>query len=144
MEGASATPSRLDGGLGALLHLLASEPEVARLVLIDVRAAGGASRAAQQRLLDDLARLAEAHCEAATGARGEAVVARIVVGSMATLLAAVVARSSDPRRARPDLTFVGLAPCVGAEAAATAMRRCQLRLIANPATATVPHDVAQM
>jgi hypothetical protein len=57
LEGIKGTPLRTEAGLRALVEVLAEEPDLARMVVVEARAGGMASREAQLQWLDRLAGL---------------------------------------------------------------------------------------
>lgn len=109
----------VEATLRELLRILAAEPDVARLVLVEVRVAGPRCREAQQRWLERFAGLLEdADLRSGPGA-GEAT-ARMTVGALAFLLASKVSReeTAELPGMLPDLLYVALAPYLGTKAAA--------------------------
>jgi AcrR family transcriptional regulator len=114
-------PDRARAGLEALLAALAEEPELARLALVDVGAAGPAAqrryRAAVQRLtpLFD-----EGRDFAPAGRSLPANTSRMAIGAVTGLIAdeLVAGRAEQLPRLLSDVLFATLVPYIGPEAAA--------------------------
>jgi AcrR family transcriptional regulator len=79
-------PGQVEAALRELLEILAAEPDVARLVLVEVRVAGAPCRKAQQRWLGRFAERLEEAGQQAGGERSQWT-ARMTVGALAFLLA---------------------------------------------------------
>lgn len=114
-------PDRARAGLEALLAALAEEPELARLAIVDVGAAGPAAqrrfRAAVQRLtpLFD-----EGRDFAPAGRNLPANTSRMAIGAVTGLIAdeLVAGRGEQLPNLISDLLFATLVPYIGPEAAA--------------------------
>ncbi len=113
--GGEEPAARVEAVLRATLERLAAEPGVARLVLVEARAADAACRQAQLRWLERLAGL----LEAAAGDRGDASVARLTIGAISALLSARVSEAGAEGLPAilPQLVYVALTPYVGPGAA---------------------------
>lgn len=122
---------QVEAGLRELLELLAAEPDVARVVLVEIRVGGTACREAQQRELRRFGQLLELGCAARRCGPKEKETARMVVGAIAGFLTSEVSAGTpiDLGRVLPELSFIALAPYLGVEGAATEMRRRQEELI---------------
>ena len=109
----------VEAALDEMLEILAAEPDVARLVLVEVRVAGPRCREAQQLWLERFAGLLEDADLRSGPGEGEET-ARMTVGALAFLLASKVSRDGTAGLPAmlPDLLYVALAPYLGAEAAA--------------------------
>lgn len=121
-EGGEVT-NRIGSGLRALVDLLEDEPDVARVMLIEVRVAQRC-REAQQ---DWLGRFTEllGECASADTAEADAEVTRLVAGALLERLASSLREKPKGKLAKalPDLIFIALAPYAGIEAAMAEMRR---------------------
>jgi AcrR family transcriptional regulator len=119
-----------EAALRGATQTLQADPNVARLLLGVIRAAGTPGREAQQRLLEDLAGLLAKQCRKGDSGDDDWT-ARMVLGGLSTLLARRVSgeEAGDLERVLPDLTYVALAPYLGVEEATAAMRRRQEELI---------------
>ncbi len=119
-------PERARAGLGALLETLAGEPELARLAMVDIGAAGPAAqrrhRVAMQRLtpLFD-----EGRDFAPQGHRLPANTSRMAVGGVAGLISDELVAGNAERLPEmlPELLFSILVPYVGPRAAVAETRR---------------------
>jgi AcrR family transcriptional regulator len=119
MTGEGASADRIEAGLKALIGSLAEQPEVTRLVTIEVRTAGANGEARYGEALASFAQLfAEASGDQQAGADGEA--ARLMAGTVAGMIAreAGEGRAGQLEALLPELVFTVLAPCVGGERAA--------------------------
>jgi AcrR family transcriptional regulator len=123
---------RIGAALRTLVDLLGSQPNVARVMLIEVRVTQRC-REAQQRWLGCFADLL-ARCLSADAARVDGEVARLVSGALLERLTSSV--REEPRgelaEALPDLAFIALAPYIGVEAAAVEMSRYREQLPPRP------------
>lgn len=108
LAGVDGARPRAETGLQALVDLLAEEPDLARVLEVEARAGGMASREAQLRWLD---RLAELFAKAAPGA--DEWPGRMAFGAVTTLVALEVAagRTTELPTLRDELIEVALAPC---------------------------------
>jgi AcrR family transcriptional regulator len=120
-EAEEGWPSRARAGLAELLEALAEEPEVARLALVDVGAAGPAAqrryRAALQRLTPFFE---EGRDFAPSGRSLPANTSRMAIGAVAGLIADEVSegRAEYLSGLLSDVLFATLVPYIGPEAAA--------------------------
>jgi len=120
-EGEGTWPQRARAGLSALLEMLAEEPDVARLALVDV---GSAGPAAQRRFRAALQRLTPFFDEGrdfAPGGRNlPANTSRMAIGAVAGLIADELTeeRAEDLPGLLSDVLFATLVPYIGPEAAA--------------------------
>ncbi|HEU4905522.1 MAG TPA: TetR/AcrR family transcriptional regulator [Solirubrobacterales bacterium] len=120
--------TRVGVGLQAFVEMLGGAPDLARVMLIEVRVAPRC-REAQQRWLGRFAELLEGCLSADTsGADGE--VARLVAGALLERLASGVRKEGRGKLAEalPDLAFIALAPYAGTEGAMTEMGRYREQL----------------
>jgi AcrR family transcriptional regulator len=114
-------PDRARAGLATLLEALAADPELARLALVDVAAAGPA---AQRRLRAAVQRLTPFFDEGrdfAPGGRGlPADVSRMAAGAVVGLISdeLVAGRADELPSLLSDLLFATLVPYLGPDAAA--------------------------
>lgn len=118
---------RLEAGLGELVDILASDPDVGRLLLVEIRVGDSGCREAQQRWLGRFAGLLEA-CRGAAADDDET--ARMVVDALVFLLGQRVA-DDGPRtlpQMLPELVFVALAPYFGTATAAAEQSLAAVRL----------------
>lgn len=108
--GGEAFEERLEAGLGELLEVLGDEPEVARLLLVEVRAGDAACREVQQRWLARFAGLLDG------GGSGGA--ARMAARALASLLALGLGSEGElaGEEALAELSWVGQLAKRGAEA----------------------------
>jgi AcrR family transcriptional regulator len=107
--GAAEGPNNaLVAGIDALAAALASDPAVARLVAIDIRAGSRACREAQQAWLARLEMLVQSRLPNLNGFEEQ--VARFTVGGVATVLATEVAAGRTPVSAE-TLIAAGSVPC---------------------------------
>jgi AcrR family transcriptional regulator len=114
-------PQRARAGLAALLGALASEPEIARLALIDVGAAGPAAQRRYRAALQRLTPLFEEGRDFAPGGRSlPANTSRMAIGAVAGLIADELAegRAEYLEGLLSDLLFATLVPYIGPAAAA--------------------------
>lgn len=114
-------PKRARAGLGALLDALASEPEAARLALVDVGAAGPAAQRRFRAALQRLTPFFEEGRDYAPGGRGlPANTSRMAIGAVAGLVADELTeeRAEDLPELLSDVLFATLVPYIGPAAAA--------------------------
>ncbi len=114
-------PRRARAGLAALLEALASEPDVARLALVEVGAAGPAAQRRYRAALQRLTPLFEEGRDFAPGGRGlPANTSRMAIGAVAGLIADELAegRAEYLESLLSDLLFATLVPYIGPAAAA--------------------------
>jgi AcrR family transcriptional regulator len=114
-------PDRARAGLAALLEALAEEPEIARLALVDVGAAGPAAQRRYRAALQRLTPLFDEGRDFAPGGRGlPANTSRMAIGAVAGLIADELAegRGEYLGSLLSDLLFATLVPYIGPAAAA--------------------------
>jgi AcrR family transcriptional regulator len=119
-------PERLAAGLLALVELLASEADIARLSMVEVTAAGDDARARWRGALARFTPFLEEGGE--YSGRGEelpADTARFAVGGATSMIFDEIRAGRGPnlKRIFPDLLFATLMPYLGPEAAGDEMRR---------------------
>lgn len=119
-------PDRAAAGLAAMLSLLAEEPLLARLSLVDV---GSAGPAAQRRYRTAVQRLTplfeEGRDFAPNGRRLPANTSRMAIGAVTGLIAdaLLAGRANQLPGLLPDVLFATLVPYVGPSAAAAEVER---------------------
>ncbi len=114
-------PQRARAGLAALLEALAEEPDVARLALVDVGAAGPAAQRRFRAALQRLTPFFEEGRDFAPGGRNlPANTSRMAIGAVAGLIADELTeeRAEDLPELLSDVLFATLVPYIGPEAAA--------------------------
>ncbi|HVY78896.1 MAG TPA: TetR/AcrR family transcriptional regulator [Solirubrobacterales bacterium] len=114
-------PQRARAGLAALLEALAEEPEVARLALVDVGAAGPAAQRRFRAALQRLTPFFDEGRDFAPGGRNlPANTSRMAIGAVAGLIADELTeeRAEDLPELLSDVLFATLVPYIGPEAAA--------------------------
>jgi AcrR family transcriptional regulator len=114
-------PDRARAGLAALLEALAEEPEIARLALVDVGAAGPAAQRRYRAALQRLTPLFEEGRDFAPGGRGlPANTSRMAIGAVSGLIADELAEGREEYLPGllSDLLFATLVPYIGPAAAA--------------------------
>jgi AcrR family transcriptional regulator len=120
-EAEEGWPRRARAGLAALLEALASEPDVARLALIDVGAAGPAAQRRYRAALQRLTPFFEEGRDFAPGGRNlPANTSRMAIGAVAGLISDELAeeRAEDLPNLLSEVLFATLVPYIGPEAAA--------------------------
>jgi AcrR family transcriptional regulator len=123
-------PDRIVIAMRALVDLLSTESEVARMTMIEVIAAGEKGR---ERYRAGQARFApmleEGREYAAEGERLPPDTARFAVGGATSLIFDEIraGRGDELERVLPDLVFAVLMPYLGPEAAEVEMRRVTIR-----------------
>jgi len=114
-------PDRARAGLAALLEALAEEPEIARLALVDVGAAGPAAQRRYRAALQRLTPLFEEGRDFAPGGRGlPANTSRMAIGAVSGLIVDELAEGREGYLPSllSDLLFATLVPYIGPAAAA--------------------------
>ena len=114
-------PDRARAGLAALLEALAEEPQVARLALVGVGAAGPAAQRRYRAALQRLTPLFDEGRDFAPGGRAlPANTSRMAIGAVAGLIADELAEGREEYLPRllSDLLFATLVPYIGPAAAA--------------------------
>jgi AcrR family transcriptional regulator len=120
-EAEEGWPRRARAGLAALLEALAEEPDVARLALVDVGAAGPAAQRRYRAALQRLTPFFDEGRDFAPGGRSlPANTSRMAIGGVAGLIADELAeeRAEDLPGLISDVLFATLVPYIGPEAAA--------------------------
>jgi AcrR family transcriptional regulator len=105
---------RARGGLASLVELLAAEPELARVAVVEPVVAGAETRRRQLEAIERLARLLEPPEELPANAGSMAIGA--VTGLLFDEIQA--GRAAELRTRLPELLFALLVPCLGPEKAA--------------------------
>jgi AcrR family transcriptional regulator len=119
-------PEQIAAGLRALVELLSTEADIARMAMVEVTAAGDAAR---ERYRAALARftpfLEQGRTYSGQGDDLPADTARFAVGGATSMIFDEVRAGRGPelRRILPDLVFAVLMPYLGPEAAEDEMRR---------------------
>jgi AcrR family transcriptional regulator len=119
-------PERVAGGLRALVELLSSEPEIARMAMVEVTAIGEDARKRYRAALDRFVPfLDEGRAYSGQGDALPAETARLAIGGATSLIFEEVraGRGAELQRVLPDLVFAVLMPYLGSEAAEEEMRR---------------------
>lgn len=119
-------PERIVAGLTALVELLASEADIARLSMVEVTAAGDDARARYRAALARFTPFLEEGREYSNqGEELPADTARFAIGGATSMIFDEVraGRAPELKRILPDLVFAVLMPYIGAEAAEDEMRR---------------------
>jgi len=114
-------PDRARAGLAALLEALAGEPQIARLALVDVGAAGPAAQRRYRAALQRLTPLFDEGRDFAPGGRAlPANTSRMAIGAVAGLISDELAEGREEYLPRllSDLLFATLMPYIGPAAAA--------------------------
>lgn len=125
-EAGGPWPDRIVVAMRALVELLSTEPEVARMTLIEVIAAGELGRERYRAALDRFGpMLEEGRAYATEGDRLPPDTARFAVGGATSLVFDEIraGRGEELERILPDLVFAVLMPYLGPEAAEVEMRR---------------------
>lgn len=120
-EAEEGWPNRARAGLAALLEALAEEPEVARLALVDVGAAGPTAQRRYRAALQRLTPFFDEGRDFAPGGRDlPANTSRMAIGAVAGLIADELAeeRAEDLPNLLSDVLFATLVPYIGPAAAA--------------------------
>lgn len=114
-------PQRARAGLAILLETLAAEPDLARLALVDVGAAGPAAQRRYRVAVQRLTPLFEEGRDFAPGGRGlPANTSRMAAGGVAGLISEelVAGRAEQLPALLADVLFATLVPYLGPQAAA--------------------------
>jgi AcrR family transcriptional regulator len=120
-EAEEGWPRRARAGLATLLEALAEEPELARLALVGVGAAGPAAQRRYRAALQRLTPLFDEGRDFAPGGRQlPANTSRMAIGGVAGLIAdeLVEGRAERLLDLLPEVLFATLVPYIGPEAAA--------------------------
>jgi AcrR family transcriptional regulator len=119
-------PERVGSGLRALVELLASEPEIARMAMVEVTAIGEDARERYRAALERFVPfLDEGRAYSGQGDALPADTARLAIGGATSMIFEEVraGRGAELKRVLPDLLFTVLMPFLGSEAAEVEMRR---------------------
>jgi AcrR family transcriptional regulator len=111
-------PERALNGLAAVVDLFADDPELARIAIVEVTAAGGEARRRHWAAVGSFARLLE-DGSGATGRRLPASTALMATSAVVGLIfdELQAGRAHSLRRLLPELEFAMLVPFVGPRAA---------------------------
>jgi AcrR family transcriptional regulator len=119
-------PDRIAAGLRALVDLLASEHDIARMAMVEVTAVGEDARIRYRSALGRFTYfLEEGRTFSSQGEELPADTARFAIGGATSMIFDEIRAGRGPelRRILPDLLFAVLMPYIGAEAAEDEMRR---------------------
>jgi len=119
-------PERIATGLRALVELLATEADIARLSMVEVTAAGDDARARYRAALARFTPFLEEGREySSQGGELPADTARFAIGGATSMIFDEIRAGRGPelKRILPDLVFAVLMPYLGPEAAEDEMRR---------------------
>lgn len=125
-ESAGSWPERAAAGLAALLAVLAEEPDLARLSLVDIGNAGPAAQRRYSAAVRRLTPLFEEGRDFAPGGRSlPANTSRMAIGGVTGLIAdeLIAGRAEQLPCLLSDLIFATLVPYIGPEAAAREVER---------------------
>lgn len=119
-------PEQIAAGLGALVDLLSSEADIARLAMVEVTAAGDDARERYRTMLTRFTPFMEkGRTYSGQGEELPADTARFAIGGATSMIFDEVRAGRGPelKRILPDLVFAVLMPYLGPEAAEDEMRR---------------------
>lgn len=119
-------PEQIAAGLGALVDLLSSEADIARLAMVEVTAAGDDARERYRAMLTRFTPFMEqGRTYSGQGEELPADTARFAIGGATSMIFDEVRAGRGPelKRILPDLVFAVLMPYLGPEAAEDEMRR---------------------
>lgn len=119
-------PERVGTGLRALVELLSSEPEIARMAMVEVAAIGEDARERYRAALERFVPfLDEGRAYSGQGDALPADTARLAIGGATSMIFEEVraGRGAELERVLPDLLFTVLMPYLGPEVAEEEMRR---------------------
>jgi AcrR family transcriptional regulator len=119
-------PEQIAAGLGALVDLLSTEADIARLAMVEVTAAGDDARERYRTMLTRFTPfLEEGRRYSGQGEELPADTARFAIGGATSMIFDEVRAGRGPelKRILPDLVFAVLMPYLGPEAAEDEMRR---------------------
>lgn len=119
-EGGHGWLGRARAGLAAVVELLATDPELARVAVVEVAAAGAAARRRQWTAIGELARMLDAGRETPSDAKLPATTGLMAVSSVVGLLFDELreAGTADRLSLLPELEFALLVPFIGPRRAA--------------------------
>ena len=119
-------PERAAAGLAALLDVLAEEPALARLSLVDIGNAGPAAQRRYRAAIQRLTPLFEEGRDFAAGGRSlPANTSRMAIGGVTGLISdeLIAGRAGDLPSLLSDVLFATLVPYIGPDAAAREVER---------------------
>lgn len=119
-------PEQIAAGLGALVDLLSTEADIARLAMVEVTAAGDDARERYRAMLTRFTPfLEQGRTYSGQGEELPADTARFAIGGATSMIFDEVRAGRGPelKRILPDLVFAVLMPYLGPEAAEDEMRR---------------------
>lgn len=119
-------PERIAAMLQALVELLATEADIARMAMVEVTAAGDSARARYQAALERFTPLLEeGRAYSGQGDELPADTARFAIGGATSMIFDEfrAGRGPELERILPDLIFAALMPYLGSEAAEKEMSR---------------------
>ena len=119
-------PERIAAGLGALVDLLSTEAEIARLSMVEVTAAGDDARSRYRAALARFTPFLEEGRDYSSQVEElPADTARFAIGGATSMIFDEIRAGRGPelKRILPDLVFAVLMPYLGPEAAEDEMRR---------------------
>lgn len=119
-------PEQIASGLGALVDLMATEADIARMAMVEVTAAGDDARERYRAMLTRFTPFLEkGRTYSGQGEELPADTARFAVGGATSMIFDEVRAGRGPelKRILPDLVFAVLMPYLGSEAAEDEMRR---------------------
>jgi AcrR family transcriptional regulator len=125
-ESEQSWPDRAAAALAAMLDLLAEEPALARLSLVDIGNAGPAAQRHYRTAVQRLTPLFEEGRDFAPGGRAlPANTSRMAIGGVTGLIAdeLVAGRADQLPRLLSDVVFATLVPYIGPDAAAREVER---------------------
>jgi AcrR family transcriptional regulator len=125
-ESEGGWPDRAAAGLTALLELLAGEPALARLSLVDIANAGPAAQRRYRAAVQRLTPLFEEGRDYAPGGRGlPANTSRMAIGGVTGLISdeLLAGRAEQLPSLLSDVIFATLVPYIGPDAAAREVER---------------------
>ncbi|HWB69161.1 MAG TPA: TetR family transcriptional regulator [Solirubrobacterales bacterium] len=119
-------PERVKAGLCALVELLATEPEIARMAIVEVSTAGPDAKDRYHVTLERFTPFfEEGRAYAKGGERLPADTGRFAVGAVGSMIFDEIraGRAAELRRVLPDLVFAFLMPYLGSAQAEREMKR---------------------
>lgn len=119
-------PERIAAGLRAMVGLMASEPEIVRMALLETSAIGEDGRVRYRAALERFVRfLEQGRAAAGHGDELPQDTARFAIGGCSSIIFGEVraGRASELRKILPDLVFAATMPYLGVEQAEAEMRR---------------------
>lgn len=128
-EGGDHWRDRLRMGIGELLRFVSAEPDAARAVIVEARAAGAVALLRRDELLDKLAGWIDAQVRDELPERPSAIASAGVVGGIDALLYSRLNRgeTDDLESLLPSLMYFAVLPYAGSEVAAEEFGAAALR-----------------